>query len=120
MHELSVCMQLVRQVESLAGEHGAIGVERLVVQIGPLSGIEPELLERAYPLAVSGTMAAGAELVLERLPIRVRCTACSVESEATMSNLACPACGEWRTELVSGRELILKTVEFRVEEENHV
>lgn len=120
MHELSVCLSMVAQVESLARGHGATGVRRIHVQIGPLSGVESELLERAFPLAVEGTIAAGAELVTEHLPLRVRCTACDAESEASLSDLSCRSCGEWRTDLVSGRELILARVELDVEDASHV
>lgn len=120
MHELSVCMQLVRQVERLAADHRARTVERIVVQVGRLSGVEPDLLARAFPLAVPGTRAAGAVLSVEALPVRIRCGSCGTEADAEISDLSCPGCGAWRTELLSGRELILKTVEFTVEDQSHV
>ena len=37
-------------------------VERVRLRIGPLSGVEPPLLETAYPLAAAGTIAEGAAL----------------------------------------------------------
>ena len=40
MHELSVCLALMHPVESLAREHEAGRVDRLVLQVGPLSGVE--------------------------------------------------------------------------------
>ena len=59
MHELSVCLALLDQVQSIAREHAATGVERILLQVGPLSGIEPPLLKNAYPLAAAGTVAEG-------------------------------------------------------------
>ena len=44
MHELSVCLALMSQVERVATEHQARRVEKIVLQIGPLSGVEPALL----------------------------------------------------------------------------
>ena len=61
MHELSVCNALISQVEAIAREHGAGRVESITLQLGALSGVEPPLLERAYPLAAAGTLADGAE-----------------------------------------------------------
>jgi hydrogenase nickel incorporation protein HypA/HybF len=49
MHELSVCLALMSQVNRIAGEHGAVRVDRIVLNIGPLSGIEPALLRKAFP-----------------------------------------------------------------------
>ena len=47
MHELSVCQALVRQLRDIAREQHAVRITRVIVQIGPLSGVEPELLRHA-------------------------------------------------------------------------
>jgi len=51
MHELAVCQALIEQVEDLAAEHSAVGVNEIVVRIGPLAGVEQALLEQAYEIA---------------------------------------------------------------------
>lgn len=112
MHELSVCQAMIGQLEAVAAEHGAPAVLALRVQIGPLSGVEPELLERAFPLASAGTLAEGAALRLETLPLRVACTKCGAETEARANRLVCGACGDWQTRLISGDELLLASVEL--------
>lgn len=117
MHELSVCLSLLEQVERLAKEHGAERVERIRLRIGPLSGVEPPLLANAYPLAAAGTIAAEAELELEASPIRVRCKLCGTESEATANRLTCARCGAYQTELISGDEMLLASVEMSVPDE---
>lgn len=115
MHELSVCQGMLQQVAALAAEHHARGVSRIVVQIGPLAGVEPQLLQEAFPIARAGTPAEAAELEVESLPLRVRCQSCGAESEARPNRLVCAACGDWRTQLLSGDELILKRVELITE-----
>ena len=92
MHELSVCQALVRQLRDIAREQRAARITRVVVQIGPLSGVEPELLRHAYPVASAGSPAADAALILEPLPIRIH-----------------------RTRLISGDELLLVSVELEAE-----
>ncbi len=114
MHELSVCQGLLQQVEVIAAQRAARGVANITIRIGPLSGIEPELLQRAFPLASAGTVAAAAKLVIEWLPIRVSCEQCGVETEATPNRLLCGACGDWHTRLVSGDELLLASVELMI------
>lgn len=114
MHELSVCQSMLHQVEAIAAERQALGVASITLRIGPLSGIEPELLQHAFPLARAGTVAAEAELIIEHLPIRVRCEQCGAETDATANRLLCGACGDWHTQLISGDELVLASVELRV------
>lgn len=112
MHELSVCLALMQQVERIAREHGAGGVERIMLQVGPLSGVEAPLLERAWPLASTGTIAQEAQLVIERAPVRVRCTQCAAVSDVPPNRLLCSACGDFRTRLVSGDEMLLVNLEL--------
>jgi len=111
MHELSVCQDLVSQVERIARQHQA-QVSSITVRIGPLSGVEPALLEQAYPLAVAGTCLAMARLVIDSLPVRVRCRSCHEDSDAAPNRMLCASCGDWRTDLLSGDELQLASVEL--------
>jgi hydrogenase nickel incorporation protein HypA/HybF len=117
VHELSVCQALIGQVEGIAREHRATGVTLIRLQIGPLAGVEPQLLEQAYPLASAGTTAAGAQLVIERLPIKVRCRQCGAETPAEANRLLCGSCGDWHTTVISGDEMILTSVELVTENE---
>lgn len=112
MHEFSICQALLEQLEELVARHRAVSVARLTVQVGPLSGVEPSLLSAAFAVARRGSCARDAELILETLPLRIRCRACALEADATPDHLACVACGSARTELVSGDALLLRRVEL--------
>lgn len=117
MHELSVCLALVQQVADIAREKNAIAIDRVLIKIGPLSGIEPELLRNAYPLAAVGTLAGDAELVISAAEIVVRCNVCGAESTVPANRLLCSACGDFRTTLLSGDELLLQSVELRTSQQ---
>ncbi len=112
MHELSVCLALMQQVESIAAQHGARRVETISLRIGPLSGIEPALLENAFPLAATGTVAEGARLAIEHSEIVVRCTECGACSTVAPNRLLCGECGDFRTRLESGDEMLLSSLEL--------
>ncbi|MGH0030193.1 MAG: hydrogenase maturation nickel metallochaperone HypA [Myxococcota bacterium] len=70
MHEARLCLSLL----SLADEHlardGGDRILALRVEVGALSGVEPEALASAFPICAAGTAADGAELRLERTPGR--------------------------------------------------
>lgn len=112
MHELSICQALLRQVEEVAQREGARQVDLIRLQVGPLSGLVPALLVSAFSIARAGTLAAMAELVVEELPVRIRCTQCGAESEASINRLLCGPCGDYRTQLLSGDELVLASLEL--------
>ncbi|AGA91288.1 hydrogenase nickel insertion protein HypA [Thioflavicoccus mobilis 8321] len=112
MHELSICLSLIEQVQQIAKDHGATRVDRILLQIGPLSGVEPALLESAYPMAATGTLSAQAELVIETMPVRVRCNDCGQETEVKPNRLLCGACGGYHTKLLSGTEMLLANLEL--------
>lgn len=117
MHELSICMSLLDQVQRIAQEHRAERVERILLRIGPLSGVEAPLLANAYPLAAAGTIAEHAQLDIEPAPIRVHCVDCGAESEATPNRLLCASCGGYHTKLISGDEMLLASLEMSLPED---
>jgi hydrogenase nickel incorporation protein HypA/HybF len=115
MHELSVCQSFIAQVERIASAHNARTVDKIVVRLGPLSGVEVPLLCQAYTLARAGTIAENAELVTEIQPIRVACRTCGAETSASVNRLLCGACGDYHTRLLSGDVMILASVELNVD-----
>lgn len=117
MHELSVCQALLRQVTDIAMDRGADVVEHITIEAGPLSGVEPALLARAFGiLRASSVATARALLSIESPAVIIRCTSCSMESRTTPNRLVCPLCGEFRTRVVAGDELRLRRVELRIPE----
>ena len=112
MHELAVCQALMEQVENIALEEQADHVTAIHLGIGPLSGVEPRLLEQAFSIARAGSIAAEAELMISSMPIQVSCKQCGQLTEALPNRLVCGSCGDWRTSLVSGDELELTSIEM--------
>lgn len=112
MHELAICQALVGELQAVAAREGAGAISDVYVSIGPLSGVEPALLSRAFGLAAAGSVAADAGLHLTTTEARVACTVCGEETEVPANRLLCGRCGSWRTRLVAGDELLLERVEL--------
>ena len=111
MHEMSICQALMDQVERIAKEQGASRVDSIVLSVGPLSGVEPVLLSRAYEVARFQTVAENAPLEIETGAIVVECRSCGASGEAQVNRLVCPSCGNWQVNLVKGDELLLLRLE---------
>lgn len=112
MHELAVCQALVQQLEEVSTANGGGRVELVRLRIGPLSGVEAELLRHAFPVASAGTAAEGAELAIEAAPVRVQCKDCGASSEAAPNRMLCGTCNGYRVRLLCGDEMLLESVEL--------
>lgn len=113
MHEYSLVESLVRNVERLVRERRALSVHRVVVSVGELAGVDPELFRTAYETFRAGTVCAPAALELRTLPARWACPGCGREI-ARGEVLACDACGIPARLAPGGDELRLETVEMEV------
>ena len=114
VHEFSVCQALLNQLAELAAERGADRVTRITIEVGPLSGIDPDLLAGAFAVARDGGCAAGAALAIERTVVEISCISCGAQSRTAPNRLVCSACGGYRTRVVAGEELRLRRVEFHL------
>lgn len=112
MHEFSLCRGLLSQVGVIAGERRACAVVSIRLGVGPLCGVEPGLLDRAFSVARRGTIAESAALIFETSPIAVRCRTCAGVSAASANRLVCAHCGDFRTDVISGDDLVLLSVEL--------
>ena len=116
MHELSICQSMLNQIHAIAQQHQASSVTKVTLRVGPLAGVEPQLLAQAFPLASAGTIADAATLVIESLPIRVRCRNCGEESEVNINRHTCKHCGDYHTQVISGDEMLLANVELTTDD----
>jgi hydrogenase nickel incorporation protein HypA/HybF len=114
MHELSIAQALIDQLEKIATGEGADAVTRAVIVVGGLSGVDPEALRMAFPVAAEETLAEDAELDIEFVPAVLTCKACSQQSHPELAFMICEQCGSSDVELDGGRELLLKSVELNV------
>lgn len=117
MHELSIACNLVEIVEEAARTAGAARVTRVRLRLGDLAGVVEEALRFSFPVAAQGTLAEGAELAIERVPVRVMCRQCLAEQTLTPPFIfRCSACGASDLQFLQGRELQVESIEIG---ENH-
>ncbi|MFI6492535.1 hydrogenase maturation nickel metallochaperone HypA [Streptomyces sp. NPDC050564] len=114
MHEMSIALAVIGQVEEAAERAGDITAVRSVrLQVGELAGVVPDALSFCFELACAGTVLEGAELVTDAVPGRARCAPCGHEWAVGMPPLlTCPWCGGATTDLLSGRELQIVSVHW--------
>jgi hydrogenase nickel incorporation protein HypA/HybF len=57
-------------------------------------------------------VAEHADLAIDHSDVVVHCSQCNCESKALPNRLICGECGDFRTRIVSGDEMILQSVEL--------
>lgn len=118
MHELSIVRSLCGQATRVARLHRARSIRSLALEVGPLSGVVPELLETAFEAyRATEPMCAGAALEIRRTGLAVRCEACGGETEIETFRFRCPACEDPRVRVVRGEELLLRDLVLEVDPE---
>ena len=111
MHELSL-VQGVLQVALKAAENG--GAKRILavyVKIGAYSDVIPSYMDECFKLLSHDTMAQGAKLVVEEIPVTIRCHACGAQSGVERRKTCCPVCGSERITMLTGRECYVDRLE---------
>jgi len=116
MHELSIAQALVSQLEGIARDQSATHVLALTVAVGPLSGVDPEALQVAFPMAAQDTVAAAAALHTQKTEAELNCRYCKRRCKPVFPIFACAHCGSTEVDVYGGRELLIKSVELELPE----
>lgn len=112
MHEYSLVEALIARAAAEARSRGATRVRSVVVSVGALAGVEPELLVRAWDTFRERTICDGAPLELRTVAAEWRCPRCDAPIPAG-SLLRCPSCAV-PARMTAGGDLILERLELEV------
>lgn len=111
MHEMAIAEGIQDIALTTAADNGAARVLEIKLQIGQMSGIEPDSLQFCFEVLSAGTPTEGARLIIEITPLVARCDDCGGEFRVERFSFFCPACGSAKVETISGRELRVEHLE---------
>ncbi len=112
MHEASIALGIIEIAEEHCRKAGYSKIQSIEVDIGSASGVLPDALAMAFDIVKLDTLAGGASLLINEIPIGGRCGGCDCDfTTHDMYILACPECGGSALEITSGRELDIKEIE---------
>ena len=111
MHETAIVEGLMRILREQAARHGVTAIVRVNVKVGRLRAVEPQQLASCFEMFAEDTVADGAVLAIESMPVRARCKGCGTEFEVPDYRFECPACGGGEVEVIQGQELYIESFE---------
>lgn len=117
MHEMGIAMEIVEIAKaSIPEDMKGAKIQRVNLQVGKLSAIVVASLTFCFDLIIKDTPLEGAELAIEELPVVVRCKDCQVQWTVTEPVFTCQQCQGGNIEILSGRELDIKSIEIEDED----
>lgn len=115
MDERELANSLLNMLDGTAAHGHMRHVNAIRLAVGGRRSFDLARLRGVFAEVVQGTVAEGAELTVQVLPVERHCQNCGTNFKAGAEECPCPECGFAHTEPVGGEELRL--VEIEVEEE---
>jgi hydrogenase nickel incorporation protein HypA/HybF len=116
MHELPVTKSIVQIVTKHAEMHHVKRVILVNLEVGALSDLQGEWVQRYFDHLTRGTVVDGAKLNINRVPAVFHCHRCQQSFEINSlleEDLSCAQCHGREVTLVSGREYHVKGMEVQ-------
>lgn len=111
MHELSVTQSIIKISSEEAQKAKASIVKEIRIKVGELSGLIPESMQYYFNIASMGTIVESAKLVIEKIPIGIKCNDCGKEENISRGNYHCSSCGSYNIKIIKGNEFFIDSLE---------
>lgn len=112
MHEYFIVQNILKTVEDVLKDYPGKKVTKAVLLIGKFSGVEPDLLKTALDFFKKGSPLEEAEIIIELEDLKIKCLDCGKTSVKERWDIICPFCKSFNTQIISGEEMFLKTLEL--------
>ena len=122
MHEFSFAYNIFKVAEATALKYKAKRISEVYLEIGELTLIVPDLLKQSFKMATTGSIAEGAELIIEIIPGKIKCRECGKISTVTLNEEAqltglqlfqCKYCKSKDTEIIEGKKANVKNIKIQ-------
>lgn len=111
MHELGLCDAVVRMMDSILEEENMKGANKIVLEIGELSGVVEHFMKDSWIAVTARTKYESTKLQIEMVPGFARCIDCGAEFRVVACDFRCPACSGEKLMPISGTDMMIKQIE---------
>lgn len=124
MHELSLADSILSTALEVAKQHNATAIRKVTVEIGCFALVQLDQLRFCINILTEKTIAAEARFQLLQTPGEVKCAECDFQgmvediddSSFGMTLFSCPKCASASTQILSGREVIVRSVDLALDQ----
>ena len=110
MHEIGLVRSMCKTVLDYAEANGVETVEEIVCEIGELSLVIPEYVEKLYPVVTEDTPLKDTKLRIEIIPGLAECDDCDEIFNVVEHEGYCPNCGSFDKTVLSGKDFNIREI----------
>lgn len=114
MHEMSMMAGVFDTIYTAVSGQRVNKVCKVKLLVGRFTNAEPDALTFAFQAFSKHTLADGAKLEIEEVPVTGLCQDCGLEFAVEDMVFRCPSCRSFSIHIVSGTELVLHSLEVEV------
>ena len=111
MHELSVTQGILKICIDESKKNKFEKINEIRINVGELTGLVPSCIDYYFEIISKDTVAQGAKLIINKLPIIIKCRDCSFEGQISKDDYKCPKCSSYKIEIINGREFYVDSLE---------
>ena len=111
LHEMAIAEGILNIAFDYAAQNNSTKINKITLKIGEMSGVEIEALNLSFDVLTKNTIAEGAELIVNKIPLIGQCNKCGKEFHIEQYNFFCPEC-DGILILKSGRELQVESLDM--------
>ncbi len=112
--------ELLKQVEHAMLQNEVERVSSIQIEIGPLAGVEPVLVEQAFKALIPDSEFESTRLVVHQTALVAVCLECRDAFEIIDYQFSCPSCSSPRVQVISGDQLCLRSITTETDDATNV
>lgn len=110
MHEMSYVTRFTGMALDTAKEKNAKKVEKVIIDVGEMAGLEDYYLDKYYQIAVKDTILENSELVINHIEVKAECDNCGKIYHPCRENNYLCSCGFGSGRIIEGRGVVVRQV----------
>lgn len=111
MHELSITESMLSLALDEAKKGKSKKITKINLVIGEMTGVVPDSVDFYFQFLSKNTIADGAVLAFNLIPIKTHCQNCGLEFTLEEGKWFCPACQNTNLTIIAGNELFVESIE---------
>lgn len=110
MHEIGILSSMLKTLRGIMQEENLTHIDKVVLEVGELSGVVPHYIEECFPAAIYKTDFQDLKMEMNVISGTVQCRDCGKTFNGYQYNLLCPQCGGENLIPLSGQEFLIKEI----------
>ncbi len=111
MNEFALARSMNNTILDLCNNMGFTRVRKILLKVGVVKDVNPELMVSAFAMLAKGKVTEGALLAIMFVPLTLNCYDCGNRGYRDDNKLKCPKCGSQNVKLITGLEFSIESIE---------